>query len=629
MQLSDMSLNAASAEECMEDVYRQIEQALDRLLDVPDCVADSDPRYVEAMDYIKMLLCIASGEWSADAAGAQEDAPMLLSRMDGLTRRLLRCVGRAFERVSVVTQPQPDSALGVDVPLLCGAVNALLSLMLTPGGPEALSNDVLFDLMHQLLHRIADVRITNPSASSSLSNAFDALRRDSAECGDDQELRTTAAQFEDGISRILDHVASNCPARRGPVLCVLVRVMFCCLPPAQVRISFLRNYLPLPAASTKIASRLVQNVLANERKQDEPYCAPRVDLSDLLEAMHDFFTGFETPSELPVSDTGGSHSKQQGKIVQDEGSVRAMRTVKTVLEEVVRHRGGEVVLHQLEAMGVPHSDGMYLYCCRSSSQHMDVEDASLHAQLNALVQEISSARDKLTPIRELHRIKRTHPHLDVNVYLQKISTAFRRYVLNSLARLEAADDPTPAPAASAATAAAATVTAPPSPSRAQQETAAGYLKAVGLTSNVTSVKPSAASPGMVSVAAEAEASTAPLVEDEAGGKGEGEGRATLNLRHLQSVRTLDASISASDGGSSKGAEGAASLDGYYSLSSRPNSTAAASAARMGSFGAPSSASAVAAEDGGVVDVMKDIQVVVVEGEDDDGDGVGDSHNENR
>jgi len=39
-------------------------------------------------------------------------------------------------------------------------------------------------------------------------------------------------------------------------------------------------------------------------------------------------------------------------------------------------------------------------------------------------------------IRELHKIKRQNPNLDINLYLHKISSAFRRFVLDTLAKLD-------------------------------------------------------------------------------------------------------------------------------------------------------------------------------------------------
>ena len=43
---------------------------------------------------------------------------------------------------------------------------------------------------------------------------------------------------------------------------------------------------------------------------------------------------------------------------------------------------------------------------------------------------------KVAAIRELHKIKRQNPNLDINLYLHKISSAFRRFVLDTLSKLD-------------------------------------------------------------------------------------------------------------------------------------------------------------------------------------------------
>jgi hypothetical protein len=50
----------------------------------------------------------------------------------------------------------------------------------------------------------------------------------------------------------------------------------------------------------------------------------------------------------------------------------------------------------------------------------DVE-AALNAILVGIIDDITSARDKMVPIRQLHAIRSQHPQLDIQQYLQKMS----------------------------------------------------------------------------------------------------------------------------------------------------------------------------------------------------------------
>lgn len=63
----------------------------------------------------------------------------------------------------------------------------------------------------------------------------------------------------------------------------------------------------------------------------------------------------------------------------------------------------------------------------------------LHGLLVSIIDEITSSRDKLGPIRKLHVLIKNNPTLDVTLYLQRISSVFRKYVLDTLVRLDQQD----------------------------------------------------------------------------------------------------------------------------------------------------------------------------------------------
>jgi len=66
-------------------------------------------------------------------------------------------------------------------------------------------------------------------------------------------------------------------------------------------------------------------------------------------------------------------------------------------------------------------------------------DPKLNAQIIDVINEIVAARDKMLPIRQLHSIKRQHPSIDITGtggYLMGMSSAFRKFVLENLERLD-------------------------------------------------------------------------------------------------------------------------------------------------------------------------------------------------
>ncbi len=60
----------------------------------------------------------------------------------------------------------------------------------------------------------------------------------------------------------------------------------------------------------------------------------------------------------------------------------------------------------------------------------------LHALLVSIIEDITSARDKMGPIRKLHVLIKKNPSLDVSLYLQRISSVFRKFVLDTLTKLD-------------------------------------------------------------------------------------------------------------------------------------------------------------------------------------------------
>jgi len=374
-------------------VYLDIEQKVDALLHTAHPIHSTDAVQEECKDYLKMLHSIVNGEWSSEKS--LEDDRVLLLHSDALIVRLVGCIERSFNLPCIDSATGSTSIQGVDVSLLAISLSVLFSMVKRAEVSAVLSEDTLFAVFHECLLRICDSRITT------LATQSDALGVESKE---------TAQQVARALNNIVLKLGMLGTA--GPVLLAMLRVMFCCIPGSELPVY--ADHKPLPTASTKPASRLVIQILSEHGNKPNPYSEPEVALVPLLHAIHHFFTRHPTSTS---NDT-------------------PFRTVKTVLNEIVLVKGGNSVLTTLKTTAIPHTAFIYLLTCRLGNVSMTDTNTDLNAAIVAVIDDITSSRDKLAAIKELHKLKTANPQVDINTYLHKISTAFRRYVLNTLAKLD-------------------------------------------------------------------------------------------------------------------------------------------------------------------------------------------------
>ena len=203
-----------------------------------------------------MLHSIVNGEWSAEKM--PQDDEVLLAHADVLIRRLAACINRSFELPVVEGHSAPTNAIhGVDVSLLAISLSVLFSLVKRADVSASLSEDSLFEVFHQGLYRICDPRITQ-AAQQAAENA--------------QESRETAQQVARALNNIVLKLGIGGTA--GPVLLAMLRVMFCCIPAAEL--PRYPDHQPLPPSSTKPASRLVIQILSEHGNSASPYTEPQV-----------------------------------------------------------------------------------------------------------------------------------------------------------------------------------------------------------------------------------------------------------------------------------------------------------------------------------------------------------------
>ena len=111
---------------------------------------------------------------------------------------------------------------------------------------------------------------------------------------------------------------------------------------------------------------------------------------------------------------------------------------------MIKALGGESVIKLLTSLQIPTSALIFQLTGALSGLELPASSSGgasdeLHNSLIEIIDDITSARDKMIPIRQLHAIQRQYPSTDIHVYLQKISAAFRRFVLDTLVKLDELD----------------------------------------------------------------------------------------------------------------------------------------------------------------------------------------------
>ena len=387
----------------------------------------------EAKDYLKMLHSIVSGEWSKETP-LPADERALHRRAEGLCRRLVSCVSLSFNKPTTATAT-PTSLFGIDVSMVAVALATLFAMVRRPDLSQGVPLVTLESVFQECLRRIVDPRL-----SSAVTAASPASQESSKE---------TAQQVVRALNIVLLKLASEAPT--GRVVCALVHVLLLCVPASEIDPAARARFGEvLPAASTKPASRLLLRVLAEESKRSRPFADPATFGSDrdayqVLASAHDFLA--LQPSVGTVDETPATTVRAVlSEMVKALGGVRVMSmllelqlpTNAVVVRIVSRIANLPVpILNAAAVAGSVSGAGAGSPGATGRTTHDAAQSQELAMTLTALIDEITSARDKMAPIRRLHALKKQHPALDVQPFLQTISAAFRRFVLDSLSKLDA------------------------------------------------------------------------------------------------------------------------------------------------------------------------------------------------
>jgi hypothetical protein len=144
----------------------------------------------------------------------------------------------------------------------------------------------------------------------------------------------------------------------------------------------------------------------------------------LLQKLDDFFAAFSSESVVE----NGSEAQEL-----------AFSCGKTVLSEMIKALSVKTVLSiGTDTLGMTNSSPIIKLAAKMGGVLMET-NPELQARVVSLIDDITSARDKTLVIRELHLLRKQHPELDMNQYLQRVSPVFRRYVLDSLSKIDEQD----------------------------------------------------------------------------------------------------------------------------------------------------------------------------------------------
>jgi hypothetical protein len=175
----------------------------------------------------------------------------------------------------------------------------------------------------------------------------------------------------------------------------------------------------LPEICAQPVSKVLGRILTEEIRRAQPFTVPSADPCLLLQKLDDFLLPYVL-----------SHPSTEAEEL-------AFSCGKTLLTEMIRHLSVKTVLNiATETAGLSQTSPVVKFAAKIGGVVVE-SDPELKKRVMALIDEITQGgRDKPAAIRQLHQLKKENPHLDLVQYLAGVSLAFRRYVLDQLAKIE-------------------------------------------------------------------------------------------------------------------------------------------------------------------------------------------------
>lgn len=391
-------------------LFLDISRRMDALVEFDSSAAEGGAaRYVDvredAKTYVLILHANICCTWHADEEAMLGDLQTIAGQANPLCRRLCLCLLHALS-------PSECFDAGgerVDAALAAAVLAALYALVEKPMFLPRLTVHSMAEVVAVLARGLADDRL-RPGRG-----------------GADAEPLALVAT---AMNKILVKLSETASA--DLVLCALLRTLALCIPELDRSNDSIDAGLmaSLPPRSARVLVALAWHVLELELRRVEPF-APPLSVPRLLHALHDLFAClpavFEDDLPFCVAKT------LTARMVSALGPAALVATMQTqgmstdsFLSRLIRRIGG------LDMIAVPR---MSLVDFSASAGEASEET---NAQLGAIVGEVTEADDKDPALRKLYLFLRAHPGVDVHVYFQRVSRVFRTFVLDSLARIEAA-----------------------------------------------------------------------------------------------------------------------------------------------------------------------------------------------
>ena len=407
----------------LDGIYVDIASKLQALVDVNESVSELNELHDDAREYLKMLHLVVTGAWAKETLPEDEEA--VSRQAEPMVSLLLQCLDRSF-RYPSITSIQQQQLLGIDLSLSSLALANLYAYVSREDVVIALSEDCIMSIFGNCIERMIDSKLkhTSEGGGSSSTGAVDLI--DDGDFGftrsvADLTMVDTANQLTRALNILVLQLAQQAPV--ATVFASLLRLIKGCIPEISDSSSFKKIAKP----GSKVISRLILRVVSDEVSKINSFQREKTMLKHILHSLHRFFDGHPeiTADEIPFC------------------------TAKTLLDQVMKSVGGEKVASTINMLSlvtemnyhVPKNSLLsklvsnYL-AAKNSSSIGSGDGSSDHQDMVNIIDDITNARDKSIPIRKLHELISANPDIDVHAYLQRISSAFRKFVLDALTKLD-------------------------------------------------------------------------------------------------------------------------------------------------------------------------------------------------
>ena len=478
------SSTVESNDQQLDGIYAEIAVKIDALLAMPSRVTESHPLHDDARESLKLLHAVLlERNHSGNSSAMPADEAALVRQAEPMIYRLLGCFKRAFELSSISSSPLTASvSCGIDLGLVSLALANLHAYVNHPGVPLVLSENCVTAVFAESVRRLMDPSLASAAALSRGGSEQDKENKQSS-YGDNSVAQTGSTLLK-AINILVLQLASK--AHTGLVMCSVLRVLRACIPELNGAIGGgLSEIALMPATSSKALSKLMLKILSDEIKKTSPFnfsnperygyynsavsnynqinnhgLDQKFSLKRLLFVLHCLFENhpLESADDVPFC------------------------TGKTLVDQIVKAVGGPAIMATLGDLAITADDslrvptfsfltrlctkfsGITLPCTPTRSMaggdvatiagfsSVQFDDGTtttkvqsstekalkhpLYSTIGTIIEEITKTSDKMGPIKRLHAVIKSHPEIDVYEHLQKMSSAFRKFVLDALLKLD-------------------------------------------------------------------------------------------------------------------------------------------------------------------------------------------------